>query len=125
MGLRLHSAKKYDIQYGTDSSFNYQQHLINPIIGLLAEYDISSSDDYLEYSYTVEANRENLMNNIEKILQPDPNWEHQEDLNKLIEKFLEYNKNNCNITKEYLYNNLKSIIEQADPSNTDVYFAWF
>ena len=45
MGLRLHSASKYEIEYGDKADFNYQQDKINAIIDALAEGDCD--DEFL------------------------------------------------------------------------------
>lgn len=121
MGLRLHSAIKYEVKYG-DCAFNYAQNHINPIIELLAE-DCGYEGDYLEFSNTLSAHRDNLIKNVERIKTPDDDWEHQEELNELIE-YME-NDSECGIDRDYLYTQLKKIINQSDPNNDYVHFAWF
>lgn len=122
MGHRLHSAIKYEVKYG-DCAFNYAQNHINPIIELLAENDCSSEGDFMEYSDTLSAHRGNLVKNVERIKTPDDDWEYQEELNECIEEM--ESDDECGIDRDYLYTQLKKIINQSDPNNDYVHFAWF
>lgn len=122
MGHRLHSAIKYEVKYG-DCAFNYAQSHINPIIELLAENECYYEGEYLDYADNLSANREKLVKNVEYIKVTESDWEGQEDLNELIE-YME-NDDECGIDREYLYTQLKKIINQSDENNDYVHFAWF
>lgn len=119
MGLRLHSATKYEIEYGDKADFNYQQDKINAIIDALAEGDC---DDEFLCSDTFAANRATLLANIDKIIHPDENWEWQETVDENIKKL---EKECYPITRDDIYKSLKAIIEQSDSNCYYVHFAWF
>lgn len=123
MGHRLHSATKYEVKYDSCGRFNWAQSHINYIVELLAEGDVYYDQDEICYSDRVEANRERLIANIEKIKTPDPEWENQEYLDYEIKKMEEDKE--CDISRDYLYSSLKGLIDQADPNNEYVYFLWF
>ena len=123
MGHRLHSATKYEVKYDTTGRFNWAQNYINYIIELLAEGDVYYDQDEICYSDRVEANREHLIANLERIITPDPEWENQEELDYEIKKMEEDKE--CEINRCYLYASLKQLIEDADPNNEYVYFLWF
>lgn len=122
MGHRLHSAIKYEVKYG-DCAFNYAQPHINPIIEILAENECYYEGEYLDYADNLSASREKLVKNVEYIKVTESDWEGQEDLNELIE-YME-NDDECDIDREYLYKQLKHIINQSDENNDYVHFAWF
>lgn len=121
----LHSAIKYEVEYGLKSNFNWQNHVINPIIAILAEeqysFDGAHNGEELENASTVTANRINLLKNIDKIISPDENWDYQEMLEGKINLIEVYH----DISREELHKNLKELIEQSDSRNKDVFFAWF
>lgn len=123
MGHRLHSATKYEVKYDSCECFNWAQNHINYIIELLAEGDVYYDQDDICYSDRVEANKELLIANLERIKTPDPEWENQEDLDYAIKKMEEDKE--CGINRLYLYVSLKMLIEDADPNNEYVYFLWF
>lgn len=122
MGHRLHSATKYEVKYG-DCAFNYAQPHINPIIEVLAEGDCGYEGEFLDYADTLSASREKLVKNIEYIKVTESDWEGQEDLNELIENMEDDDE--CDIDREYLYTQLKKIVNQSDKNNDYVHFAWF
>ena len=121
MGCRLHSAKKYEVNYGDTGAFSYASHLINPIIVILSEDDYWGDDDYIGNAVLLEANRENLIANVDKIINPDEDWEWQEELDEAIEAM----ENDSEITREELYEDLKSLIDDADKKSDYVHFSWF
>lgn len=123
MGYRLHSHAKHEIQYSEHAVFNWSNNHINPIIECLADGDFWADSDYIEGANNLEASRENLLKNVEKIITPDPDWEEQETLNELIEEM--ENDEECKISRQYLYEKLKALIEEADPRNCYVFFSWF
>ena len=120
MGNRLHSAIKHEVIYSENSDFNWLSDIINPIIDNLAEYDCSYDADDICYANSISANRTNLLNNLDKIINPNDEWEFQDDLDYQIKR-IEDN----GITREVLYNKLKILIEQSDSRCKNVYFAWF
>jgi hypothetical protein len=122
MSSRLHSAVKYEVNYGSKSNFNYKSEKINPIINILAENDCWYEGDDLGYATFLTANRKYLLSNVDKIINPDETWEWQEELNEYVE-YLETGDDA--IDREYLHENLKMIIEQSDSNKDEVYFAWF
>lgn len=122
MEHRLHSAKKYEIQYGDASAFNWCQEEINEILYCLAEGHMAYDDESLACSKTLWGNRANLQKNIARIISPDSAWEYQEELNEKLENLC---KKYHDITNYSLFRNLKVIIEQSDPNCEDVHFAWF
>lgn len=123
MGCRLHSHKKHEIVYSDCASFNWGAGYVNPIIECLADGDFWADDDCVEGAMNLEASRENLLKNIDKIITPDPEWGNQETLDELIKEMEDDNQ--CDIDRQYLYDRLKDIIEEADPRNTYVFFIWF
>ena len=124
MGCRLHSAKKYEVEYTSKAVFNYASHIINPIIECLADGDFwCDNQDCIEGASILEASRENLIKNIEHIITPDEEWENQEALDELIEEMED--DDSCSIDREYLYKELKSLIEYADTRCDYVHFSWF
>ena len=120
MGKRLHSAVKYEIVYGEQSGFNWLSDLINPIIDTLAENDCSYDTDDIYYASAISANRANLIANLDKIINPDNDWEYQEDLDYNLSRL-----ENNGVTRDELYKQLKAIVEQSDSRCEDVHFAWF
>lgn len=123
MGCRLHSHKKHEIKYSETASFNWGAIRINPIIECLAEGDFWADSEYSGDANNLEASRDNLIKNVEKILTPDPNWENQEELDELISD-MEKDKM-YDIDRKYLYDSLKLLIDEADPRNSYIYFSWF
>lgn len=122
MGIRLHSAKVYDVQYNDCARFNYAQEYINPIINVLAEYSMwCDNDDYPCGASTLEVPKEPFLKNLEYIINPNNEWEYQEELNEAIQSLLKH----TDIDKNYLYENLKLISERADTNNDYIHFAWF
>lgn len=124
MGCRLHSATKYEVEYGSNGRFNWASHRINPIIECLSDGDFwCDEQDCIEGAKILEGNRENLLKNVEHIINPNPEWENQEVLDELIEEM--ENDKDCDIDKEYLYTHLKNLIENADARCNYVHFSWF
>ena len=122
MGCRLHSAKKYEVEYTSNAAFNYASHIINPIIECLSDGDFwCDNQDYIEGATILEASRENLIKNVEHIITPNEEWDNQEVLDELIEEM----EDDDSIDRAYLYKELKQLIEQADAQNNYIYFSWF
>jgi hypothetical protein len=136
-GMTLHTAERYEKKYteGIVCSEEWDERLIENIsflIAFLAGYDIeyifndlptdSSHFDFLTYwpSSVSEfgVNRKNLLENLEQVISPDENWENNEATEGLIEEIEKY------MTREELYNMLKTLIEQSDDRCDRVYFAW-
>lgn len=124
MGCRLHSATTYEVAYNSKAVFNWASNRINPIIECLSDGDFwCDEQDCIEGAKILEGNRENLLKNVEHIINPNPEWENQEVLDELIEEM--ENDEDCDIDKEYLYTNLKNLIENADTRCDYVHFSWF
>ena len=123
MGHRLHTAVVYKVEYGQNASFNWAQEHINNIIETLAEGDIFSEGEDLDYANTLQAHRGTLLANVDKIKTPDENWANQEVLEEQIENML--NDDTCNIDRDYLYQQLKWHINASDADCDYVHFAWF
>lgn len=121
MGKRLHSAVKYEVVYSDTSAFDWGSETVNPIIDILSEMDCSYDGDDICYSETVNANRENLLANVDKIINPDYTWDSQEDLDDMLYRLEKY----TDITREELHKTLKAFIEMSDSNCEDVHFAWF
>lgn len=121
MDLRLHSAEKYEIKYGSNSFFNWKIDKVNFIINILAEYDCWYEGECLSCAKHLSANKEILLANVDKIINADKTWVLQEALNDYLEEL--ENEDNA-ISREYLHKHLKELIEQADSRNGNVYFAW-
>lgn len=122
MGKRLHSAIKYEVKYKYEhASFNYAQEYINPIIITLAEDDGSYNDECPEWSDTIEGNREVMLKNLDKILHPDSDWEYQEQLDEQLDNAEKYEQ----LTRQYIHDCLKEIIEESDKNCHYTHFAWF
>jgi hypothetical protein len=123
--MSLRTAIKYEFELGNTKCFTWKDvSIINPIINAIAEEDakFSREEDWV-YSEEVKANREKLLNNIDKIIKSDETWAFYEDLEfqlNYIEKYLKTTK----LTRETIYNNLKELIEQSDSRNKYVYFFW-
>jgi hypothetical protein len=124
MKTKLHSAVKYEIEYGSNSTFNNSiMPFINHIINILSEETaMFSDDDAWVYSDSVIANRATLISNIDKIITPDSKWDFQEELEFQLKQINSYNKSN---DRKYVYENLKAIIEQSDSRCKDIHFAWY
>ena len=102
------------------------------LIAFLANYDVeyifddmptdSTNFDFVTYwpSSVSEfgVNRKNLLENLEQIISPDEDWDANEQTEGLIKEIEEY------MTREELYNMLKTLIEQSDDRCDRVYFAW-
>ena len=114
---RLHSAVKYKIEYSTDGKFCFSADIINPIIYILVEGDCEFNGRDIYYSDRICARRETLIKNLDKIINPDESWEYQERLNSYIEMLP--------FTRQYLYDNLKALINQSESKTEDIHFAWF
>lgn len=124
MGYRLHTATKYEVEYNLEGRFNWGQNHLNSIIECLADGDFwSNGQDCIEAANMLEASRENLIKNIDNIITPNPDWEYQETLDKLIAKM--ENDKQCAITREYLHTELKRLIDEADARNAYIHFSWF
>lgn len=136
-GMTLHTAERYEKKYteGIVCSKEWDERLMENIsflIAFLAYYDIeyifdemptdSSNFDFVTYwpSSVSEfgVNRKNLLENLEQIISPDEDWDANEQTEGLIEEIEEY------MTREELYNMLKTLIEQSDDRCDRVYFAW-
>ena len=136
-GMTLHTAERYEKKYteGIVCSEEWDERLIENIsflIAFLAGYDIeyifndlptdSSNFDFLtEWPSSVSefgVNRKNLLENLEQIISPDEDWDDNEATEGLIEEIEKY------MTREELYNMLKTLIEQSDDRCDRVYFAW-
>lgn len=113
---RLHSAIRYRIEYSTDGKFCFSADTINPIIYILVEGDCEFNGSDIYYSDRISARRATLIKNLDKIINPDKSWEYQERLNSYI-ALLPF-------TRQYLYDNLKALIEQSDSESEDIHFAW-
>lgn len=124
MGCRLHSATKYEVEWGINSVFNWGQNHITPIIECLADGDFWCDNmDCIEGASILEASRENLIKNVDCIITPNNDWDGQETLDELIENM--ENDKQCAITREYLHTELKRLIDEADTRNTYIHFSWF
>jgi hypothetical protein len=136
-GMTLHTAERYEKKYteGIVCSEEWDERLIENIsflIAFLANYDVeyifddmptdSSNFDFVTYwPFSVSefgVNRKNLLENLEQVISPDENWENNEATEGLIEEIEKY------MTREELYNMLKTLIEQSDDRCDRVYFAW-
>ena len=138
-GMTLKTAERYEKKYtegivcsgsGDWDDDNRLKENIGFLIAFLAGYDIEYIfDDLQEYNFDFVsdwpsgvsefgANRKKLIENLEQIISPDENWEDNEATEGLIEEIEEY------MTREELYNMLKTLIEQSDDRCDRVYFAW-
>ena len=136
-GMTLHTAERYEKKYteGIVCSEEWDERLMENIsflIAILAYYDVeyifddmptdSSNFDFVTYwpSSVSEfgVNRKKLLENLEQIISPDEDWDYNEATEGLIEEIEEY------MTREELYNMLKTLIEQSDDRCDRVYFAW-
>ena len=124
MGYRLHSATKYEVKYEPAAYFNWSSEYINKIIECLAEDTFWSNDnEYCGGADEIEADRETLLKNLPRILNPDYSWGNQDELDYVIEEM--ENSSECGIDRQYLHDGLKNLIENADSNNNFVHFAWF
>lgn len=119
--MSLRTAVKYEFELSNTKCFNWKNApTINPIINTIAEEDAEFSREDWVYSEEIEANREKLLTNIDKIIKPDETWAFHEDLEFQLNNIEKYHS----ITREKIYNNLKELIEQSDSRNKYVYFIW-
>ena len=124
MGYRLNSAIKYEVKYSECGRFNWSANYINRLIEICSEGNCYFNDyEYIGNADTIEANREILLANIDKIITPDNHWEGQFELNELFEDM--ENDKEFEFDKQYIHKELKSLIEQSDNNNDLVHFAWF
>lgn len=119
MGKRLHSAVSYEVKYGDKACFNWKADRINLIIDALAEGDTSYNDDDIRFADRIEANRDNLLANIDRIINPDENWAFQDYLERQLKRIT------AGITREELHKELKALVEQADSRIGYIHFAWY
>ena len=120
--MSLRTAIKYEVELSNTKSFTWKDApTINPIINAIAEEDAEFSSVDWVYSEEIKANREKLLANIDKIINPDETWAFHEDLEFQLNYIEKYHKS---MTREKIYNNLKEIIEQSDNRNKYVYFFW-
>jgi hypothetical protein len=123
MGFRLHSAVKYDVRY-SNGNFNYAQKHINTIIECLSEGDFYCDNEFVsEYATTLDAPRNVLLKNVERILHPKEDWVNQQWLDTIIYD-MEQDKE-FNLTKEYVYKYLKEMLEESDEDCNYIHFSWF
>ena len=136
-GMTLHTAERYEKKYteGIVCSEKWDERLIENIgflIAFLANYDVeyifdemptdSTNFDFVTYWPSIVSefgvNRKNLLENLEQIISPDEDWDANEQTEGLIKEIEKY------MTREELYNMLKTLIEQSDDRCDRVYFAW-
>lgn len=122
---RLHSANRYRIEYNNDGKFCFDSDIINPIIYILVEGDCEFNGRDIYYSDRICARKATLLKNLDKIINPDESWDYKERLNSYI-KILETSKSFVSNfqTRQYLYDNLKALIDQSDSESEDIHFAW-
>ena len=123
--MKLYTETKCNEKYSKKGYFStciYDR--INTIINTLSDDDFKCSDEnHWVYSEQVEARRTNLLNNLDKIINPDPNWEFHEDLEYQLNELAENRQRPT--TREYVYESLKELIEVSDSRIEYVRFAWF
>lgn len=136
--MTLHTAERYEKKYtegiecGNNDKDGRLKEYINNLIACLAGYDVEyifdemldSRFDFLSEWFDevseLGANRKNLLKNLEQIISPDEDWEDYD----IVESYVEQIEEHSNMTKEELYNMLKTLIEQSDDRCDKVYFAW-
>lgn len=122
MGHRLHTATKYDVRFDCNGRFNWANEHINAIICCLAEGDYwCDNGEIPNYADILEADRGKLLNNIERIICPSNDWEYQEELDNCLENMEKEGEFN----RQYVYEELKHLIEISDPKERVVHFYWF
>ena len=122
MGVRLHSAAKYEVVYSQTASFNYGHEHINNVLFALTEGDLWYEGDFLDSANMLNGDRHLLLKNVEKIITPDNDWYYQEELDETIAKM--ERDPYFGYTRQTLYEDLKKIIEQGDPTEDKVHFFW-
>jgi hypothetical protein len=103
MGCRLHSAKKYVVQWGTSSYFNWCQSDISHLFGLFGMYcdDKDFDVDIDDYKYMLKSLKEMSDEEFDEHMSP------------------------FNYSREETIDNLQSLYDQADKSDGCIYFSWF
>ena len=136
-GMTLHTAERYEKKYteGIVCSKDWDESLvanISLLIAFLADYNIEyifdklpadeSNFDFISYwpAFVSEfgADRKKLLGNLDQILSPDEEWDNNEVTEELIGEIEKY------MTREELYNMLKTLIKQSDNRCDRVYFSW-
>ena len=103
MGCRLHSAKKYVVQWGTSAYFNWCQNDISHLFSLFGIYsdDTDFNVDIDEYKYMLKSLKEMSDEEFDEHMSP------------------------FNYSREETIDNLQSLYDQADKSDGFIYFSWF
>jgi hypothetical protein len=112
MGLKLHYAKKYEVQWAMTSCFNQLQEDLNKFL-----YDLCGSfDDYLGedicFTEQFEINKDSLREMID-------------ELGKCGDNELPSRLLNMGITCLNIRDFLSEALEHSDPNSDYVVFAWF
>jgi hypothetical protein len=112
MGLKLRYAKKYEVKWSGMGHFNYLQEDLNRFL-----YDLSGGfDDYLgehlDFTEQFEINKDTLREIIEKL--------NDYNDNELPSRFRERGYS-CKSIRDFL----AEALENSDPKNDYVVFAWF
>lgn len=112
MGLKLHYAKKYEVKWNLGGDFNYMQDGLNCFL-----YDLSGGfdsyvGDNVDYTEEFEINKDTVRDMIESL----ENYNDSELPDQLIKE---------GYTISDVRNLLIEALENSDPNNEEVVFAWF
>ena len=103
MGCRLHTAKKYIVEWSTSAYFNWKQSDIEHLFGLFDMYcdDSSFNVEVDDYKY--------MLKNLKEMTDGE---------------FIEH-MGNFDYTREETIDCLQNLYDNADKSDGCIYFSWF
>lgn len=112
MGLKLRYAKRYEVKWAGIGHFNYLQEDLNRFL-----YELSGGfDDYLgeqlDFTEQFEINKDTLREIIEEL----NDYNDNELPRRLRERGI-----SCKSIRDFLV----EALENSDPNNSEVVFAWF
>lgn len=112
MRIRLHYAKKYEVKWNLGGDFNYMLDVLNRFLYDLSDGFDSYTGDRIDYTEEFEINKDTVRDMIESL----KDYHDSELPNQLIEE---------GYTISDVRNFLIEALENSDPKNDYVVFAWF
>lgn len=113
MGIRLHYAKKYEVRWNYESgNFSHMQDDLNSFLYELSGGFDSYVGDSIDYTEQFEINKDTVRDMIESL----EDYNDSELPDQLIEE---------GYTISDVRNLLIEALENSDPNNEEVVFAWF
>lgn len=122
MSVQLHILKHQG--YNINGQFKYAQAEINPIISVLADDDITYSDDGLECSNILIVNRDCFSSNLNKVLK-GLECNNQCEFESLIQRALRRYPNSIT-SREQILKSLKELLDEIKhQDDVNIIFVWY